>query len=81
MYAVYILQNIITERYYIGSTNNIDRRLDEHNRGQTKSTRYAKNNWVIVYTEQCITMLEAHQRELKIKSFKGGNAFKRLLRD
>lgn len=80
MYTVYILRNTKTGRYYIGSTNNIDRRIEEHNRGQTRSTRYAKNNWVILYTEQYLTMLEAHQREFKIKSFKGGNAFKRLVR-
>ena len=80
MFAVYILQNRLTNRYYIGSTDNIDRRLSEHNRGQTKSTRYAKKNWILVYKEEYCSRNEAHKRELKIKSFKGGDAFKRLLR-
>lgn len=81
MFAVYILQNLKSNRYYIGSTDNIDRRLSEHNRGQTKSTRYAKNLWILVFKETFDTRYEAHRRELQIKSFKGGNAFKRLLRD
>ncbi len=81
MYTVYILKNNITGRHYIGSTDNIDRRLAEHNRGQTRSTRYGKNNWVLIYTEQYGNELIAKRREQKIKSFKGGDAFKRLVRD
>lgn len=81
MYTVYILKNNITGRHYIGSTDNIDRRLAEHNRGQTRSTRYGKNNWVLIYTEKYRNELIAKRREQKIKSFKGGDAFKRLVRD
>lgn len=80
MYIVYILKNQLTGRHYIGSTNNIERRIEEHNRGQTFSTRYGKNNWELIYSEKYESILESKRRERQIKSFKGGEAFKRLLR-
>jgi putative endonuclease len=79
MFKAYILKNSITGRHYIGSTNDLVRRIAEHNRGQTKSTRQ-KGIWSIIYTEDFETSLEAKRRERLIKSYKGGNAFKKLLR-
>ena len=79
MYFVYILLNTLKKRYYIGSTNNLQRRLEEHNRGQTQSTRYGKQKWKIVYTEEYGNCNEAKRREQVIKSYKGGNAFKKLI--
>lgn len=78
MFTTYILKNNLTRRHYIGSTNNIKRRLSEHNRGQTKSTRQ-KGVWKIVYTEKYDSEIEAKRRESQIKSYKGGNAFKKLI--
>ncbi len=67
-------------RYYIGSTNNLNRRLREHNRGQTKSTRRT-GIWTLVYQKEYLESNEAKKRERQIKAFKGGEAFKRLLKD
>ena len=78
MYTVYILQNTLTNRHYIGSTNDFDRRLIEHNRGQTKSTRL-RGKWFLIYKEVYKTNIEAKRRERLIKSYKGGNAFKKLI--
>jgi putative endonuclease len=77
MYYVYVLRNEFSRRHYIGSTNNLHRRLEEHNRGHTRSTK-SSGKWEIVYTEQFQDEIEARRRELKIKSYKGGNAFKKL---
>jgi putative endonuclease len=79
MFYTYILQNSITKRHYIGSTNDLIRRIAEHNRGQTKSTRQ-KGNWELKFVEEFESAFAAKKRELKIKSFKGGNAFKNLMR-
>jgi putative endonuclease len=38
-YYVYILRSQKDGRYYIGYTTNIERRLQEHNRGKNKSVR------------------------------------------
>lgn len=39
MSYVYILQSLKNNRYYIGSTNNLDRRLSEHLTGKSKYTK------------------------------------------
>jgi len=36
---LYILKSELNNRYYVGITNNIDRRLKEHNDGKSKYTR------------------------------------------
>lgn len=77
MFIVYIIKNSKNGRHYIGSTNNIIRRFAEHNRGHTRSTK--RGIWEIVYSEEYNNGLEAKRREKIIKSYKGGNAFKRLI--
>lgn len=79
MFTVYIIQNTLSKRFYIGSTGDINRRLTEHNRGQNKSTRQ-KGQWILVYKEEYNTIIETKRRERKIKSYKGGNAFKKLFK-
>ncbi|MFN7280535.1 MAG: GIY-YIG nuclease family protein, partial [bacterium] len=38
MYYVYILQSTITNKFYKGQTDNLERRLKEHNNKEEKST-------------------------------------------
>lgn len=80
MFSVYVLRNTKSGRHYIGSTNDLIRRIAEHNRGQTKSTN-VKGTWEIIYIEDYNTALEAKRREKLIKSYKGGNGFKKLVAD
>jgi predicted GIY-YIG superfamily endonuclease len=53
----------------IGSTNNLDRRLKEHQRGQTHSTRRLGGNLEIVVAVELAALDEARalERELKRK--------------
>jgi len=69
MWLVYILRSEKSGRYYVGSTNDLDRRLHEHNIGHTPSTRN-KGPWVVVYSERAQTEAEARKRERQIKSWK-----------
>jgi putative endonuclease len=39
MWYVYILRSSLDKKLYIGSTNNIDHRLNEHNSGKVESTK------------------------------------------
>jgi len=75
---VYILKSNINNRYYIGCTNNLERRLKDHNSGRNVSTKNGAP-WVIIYYEEIENPKEAYGRERQIKSYKGGNAFKKLL--
>lgn len=78
MWHVYIIQSTNTRKYYIGCSNNLERRLSEHNRGYSLATTKDRP-WVVVHFEKFNNQTEAYSREKEIKSYKGGNAFKKLL--
>lgn len=46
---------------------------------KVRSTK-AYSPWDIVYVEEFASKLGAYKRELKIKSYKGGEAFKKLIK-
>ncbi len=80
MYYVYIIRNNINKRFYTGVTKDIERRLLEHNRGKRQSiTHFGK--YELILKENFDTLKAARRREQQIKSYKGGNAFKKLLRE
>ncbi len=79
MFTVYVLRSIKTNKYYIGCTNNVVRRLEEHNNNKTRSLKN-KGPFELIYTENYNSLSEARKRELKIKSYKSGNAFKKLIK-
>ena len=77
MYYVYILENKLKGQIYTGSTNNLERRLAEHNSGKEISTkRYMP--WALIYYEAYATEELARQREKKLKY--NGNAIRELKR-
>jgi len=78
MYKVYILKSRKNQKHYTGHSADLEKRIFRHNSGLVKST---KNSipWELVYTEEYATRSDAYQRELEIKSYKGGIKFKRLL--
>jgi putative endonuclease len=78
MYFVYILRSIKLCRYYIGHAHDINIRLARHNKGLVRSTKFGAP-WEIVHIETFKTKQEAYRRELQIKSYKGGDAFKKLV--
>ena len=69
MFYLYILKNGQTGRFYIGSTSDLDRRLKQHLSGKTRTTRVLKT-FKLVYKEEYNTLLEARNREKKLKSYK-----------
>lgn len=78
MYHAYIIKSETKGRYYVGSTGDIDARILRHNCGRNKSTKYGIP-WILVYSEEFKTEQDAYKREMQIKSYKGGNAFKVLV--
>jgi putative endonuclease len=75
---LYILQSQSTSRYYVGSTNDLERRLSEHNRAHSLATR-GRGPWMLVYQETFPTLLEARPRELEIKKWKSSKAIGLLI--
>ena len=70
MFYVYVLKSLVNGRRYTGSTNNLERRIAEHNIGQTKYTRLTKP-FELMYKEAYKTSLEAKRREKFLKTGKG----------
>ena len=69
MPTTYILYSAKLNKYYIGSCANIEKRLYEHNIGHSKFTSTGIP-WEIVHSEEYPTLIEARQREIKIKKMK-----------
>lgn len=78
MYFVYIIRSLKNNKCYIGYTNNLERRIKEHNHNNTRSL-INKGPFVLIYSEKYNNVTEAKKREKQIKSYKGGNAFKKLI--
>lgn len=78
MFYVYVLKSLKNERLYTGSTNNLERRLHEHNIGQTKYTKKA-GPFELIYKEAYNTSLEAKKRERFLKTGKGRELLKNIL--
>ncbi len=75
---VYILHSTSRDRYYIGSTSDIEERLKRHNAGATPSTKGGRP-WKIVYREEFPTRSEALKRENQIKRQKSRQYIEQLL--
>lgn len=78
MYYTYILKSKIKERYYIGHTSDLERRLRKHNEGHSRSTK-AYIPWELVYWKEYNTKSEAMKRENCIKKMKSKKYTKELI--
>jgi Predicted endonuclease containing a URI domain len=79
MFSMYILQSSTSGRYYIGHTDEISRRLTEHNSGMAKYTRREKP-WKVIYVENYATRSAAMRRELEIKRKKSRQYIEELIK-
>ncbi len=78
MYYVYVLKSLKSGRFYTGSTNNLERRLVEHNgrhKGYTKFTGPFK----LLYKEEYDTRSKAYEREMFLKTGRGRELLKSLI--
>lgn len=78
-FYVYVLESLKDKKRYIGYTNNIKKRLEEHKRGLSKSTK-TRLPMKLIYFEGCTNQKDAQRRENYLKTT-GGNRFlaKRLV--
>ncbi|MBI5071803.1 GIY-YIG nuclease family protein [Candidatus Falkowbacteria bacterium] len=71
MHYCYILRSKINGKLYIGFTSDLRRRLEEHNKKQSKSTKSGAP-FELVYYEAYKSSKDARDRERKLKMFKQG---------
>jgi len=72
MFTVYILRSEKDNKRYIGFTDNVERRLIEHNSGKVKSTKNRKP-LQLIYSEEYETKSDAMKREKFFKTHSGRN--------
>lgn len=75
-FAVYIIHSSSLDKYYVGSTSDFERRLEEHNRGKSNFTSKGIP-WVKIILFECASRSEAVVLETKIKK----RGIKRYLQD
>ena len=76
--GVYILK---TERgYYIGSTDNLDRRIEQHLSGYTPSTK-RMGSIELVFFQKFDNLKEARKVEYKLKRLKRRDYIEKVIKD
>ncbi len=81
MYTVYTLYSEQFNKIYIGQTENIERRMFEHNNGLLSIYSKRYKPWKVVYTEEYPTRAEAMKRERQLKSQKGREFIWKIIRE
>ena len=66
MYYVYLLRSIKYRKIYIGITDDVPTRLQEHNRGESQWTSYFRP-WKLIYYEAYSDPRDAQIRERRLK--------------
>jgi len=77
MFFVYILRSMKDEGFYIGYTNDLERRVEEHNKGHTFSTK-SRLPLKLIYYESYLSEQDAKKREEQLKLH--GRVFAQLKR-
>ena len=69
-YFVYILRTS-SNTLYIGQTNNLEKRLNEHQNKSGKSAKYIRyfRSFKLVYSEEYKTRKKVMQREIQLKKW------------
>ena len=66
MFYVYLLRSLVDSRYYIGQSEDCDRRLERHNAGFVPATKH-RRPLVLVGYEEFASRSEARFREFQLK--------------
>ena len=73
-FKVYILESKKFEKYYIGSTKDLEKRLEFHNSSRARWTKRYQP-WVLKYYEEFGDRTDAVKRERFLKSLKNTKRF------
>jgi len=78
MAFVYIIQDEISHKHYIGSCLDLSKRVNRHKQHTGASTT-RKGNWKLICYKELDNLAKARTLEKKVKSYKSGNAFKKII--
>lgn len=77
---IYILRFKKSGKYYVGSTDNLVRRLHQHSVGNTPSTKLLGEHR-LVFSQRVTTLKIARSAEKKIKSWKRREFIEKIIQD
>jgi putative endonuclease len=80
MEYVYILRSLKDRKFYVGLTDNLKRRFQEHNDGKVFSTK-SRRPLKLVYYEACMSREDAKIREKYLKTAWGKRYIKNRLKN
>jgi len=80
MYYVYVLLSLKDKKFYIGFTNDLKKRLKEHNSGNNISTK-SRLPLELIYYEGHLSKKDTARREKYFKTTKGKSTLRQMLRD
>jgi len=69
-FYIYILESSKDDKRYIGYTNNLKRRIEEHKKGLSFATKF-RLPFELIYFEGCKNMEDAKRRENYLKTTQG----------
>jgi putative endonuclease len=78
VFFVYILQSLRTGRFYVGQTDDLVVRFNQHRQGGVPSTK-GYRPWWMPYYERFSTRADALRREREIKSKKSAESIRRII--
>ena len=70
MYYTYVLHSELDGKYYVGFSENLKLRFDQHNKGAVESTKN-RRPLKLIYYEACIYKNDAIRREKYLKTHYG----------
>jgi len=77
---IYVLQFQKNTRYYVGSTDNLKRRLYQHAKGNTPSTK-SLGSFQMVFQQKVASLAIARRIEKRIKSWKRKDFIEKIIKD
>ena len=80
MAVVYILYSETRDRFYVGSTTDLNRRMGEHQAGHTPSTKSGRP-WRVAFLSDEMDFAEARKIEAKIKRYKSRLIIEKIVKD
>ena len=78
-FYTYVLLSLKDKEFYIGSTDNLKRRLTQHSHGKVDATRY-RLPLKLIYYEYFVNQEDAEAREKFLKSGYGHRQLKEIIK-
>lgn len=77
---IYVLQSLKDKQFYVGYSNNLKKRVKDHNEGKVYSTKF-RRPLKLIYYEACLNQQDTTKREKYLKTAWGKRYIKNRLKN